>query len=217
MSRKLWTTLIVSLALILLFTSCERPASQAPVGTPSIGEAIKTPLPVDQQILNATMTAQAIMEKFNQPTPTGGVVVPTDDMVNETPVVPTQPVQTATPAGVIATPILIKPETYSIHDGEYIYCLARRFDVNPLDLLALNGLNQNSVLSDGMTLNIPTTGSFPGARYLHAHPDTYTVSSGETIYDVACYYGDVAPESIIAVNGLVEPYTLTSNQVLQIP
>ena len=217
MSRKLWTILIVSFAFVFLFTSCERPASIAPVGTPSIGEAIKTPLPVDQQILNATMTAQAIMEKFNQPTPTGGVVVPTNDPANQTPVAPTQELQTATPTGMAATPILVKPETYTIHDGEYIYCLARRFDVNPLDLLAINGLNQNTVLSGGMTLKIPTSGSFPGSRALHVHPDTYTVSSGETIYDVACYYGDVAPESIIAVNGLVEPFTLTSNQVLQIP
>ncbi|MCJ7694239.1 MAG: LysM peptidoglycan-binding domain-containing protein [Anaerolineaceae bacterium] len=218
MSRKLWITLIVSLAFILLFASCERPASKAPVGTPSIGEAIKTPLPVDQQILNATMTAQAIMEKFNQPTPTpgGGIIVPTTDPANETPVATTPSVQTAIPT-MQATPILTKPATYTIHDGEYVYCLARRFDVNPLDLLALNGLSQNSVLSGGMTLKIPTSGSFPGPRALHAHPDTYTVSSGETIYDVACYYGDVAPESIIAVNGLVEPFTLTSKQVLQIP
>jgi LysM repeat protein len=43
------------------------------------------------------------------------------------------------------------------------------------------------------------------------------VSSGETIYSIACYYGDVSPEAIIALNGLEEPYKLTAGQKLNIP
>ena len=47
---------------------------------------------------------------------------------------------------------------------------------------------------------------------LNPHPDTYTVEAGDTVYSIACFYGDVSPEAIIAVNQLEEPYELTAGQ-----
>ena len=221
MSRKIVTAMSISLIFVVLISGCIRPASKSPFSTPSTGEKINTPLPVDQQILNATATAQAIMDKFNQPTPTGQAMQTTETgETGSTPIVPVitaQPEPSSTPSSLPPTPILTKPDSYTVHKGEYIYCLARRFDVNPFDLMDLNGLNSNSYLSGGEVLRIPTSGSFPGERALHSHPDIYYLSAGETIYDVACYYGDVAPESIIAVNGLVEPYSLSGLNTLQIP
>jgi LysM repeat protein len=41
--------------------------------------------------------------------------------------------------------------------------------------------------------------------------------AGDTIYTIACAFGDVDPNAIIVVNGLESPYTLTPGQVLQIP
>ncbi len=225
MPRKILSLLIIVLAFMMLVTACERPASKAPVSSTSDnGEAIKTPLPVDQQILNATMTAQAIMKKYEQPT---AVTEPPKDATKEPGTVTTEVTGTIAPTAVSTlvqtptalppTPVVTKPESYTIHDGEFVYCLARRFDVDPSDLLSLNGLSASSMLSAGMTLKIPTTGSYSGDRALLTHPDTWTVSASETIYKIACAYGDVYPESIIAVNGLVEPYTLEARQVLQIP
>ena len=96
--------------------------------------------------------------------------------------------------------------------------LARRFDINPNQLLEANGMSAGSLYSPGMTLTIPQGASpFPGERALLTHPATYTVVSGDTIYGVACKYGDVWPEAIAAANGLVSPYTLTAGQTLQIP
>jgi LysM repeat protein len=43
------------------------------------------------------------------------------------------------------------------------------------------------------------------------------VTTGETIYSIACFYGDVSPEAIIAVNQLEEPYDLSPGQALNIP
>lgn len=227
MQRKIIAPLIVIMALMLLVTACERPASKAPIGTPIDSDVIRTPLPVDQQILNATMTAQAILEKFDQPTVAINTNEPVQQPVEQTAEQPTEvvavteapaePTPIQTPTSLPPTPVLSKPTEYTVHDGEFAYCLARRFDVNPNDLLSINGLNEYSYFSEGMVISIPTSGSFPGDRALMAHPDTWTVSTGETIYDIACAYGDIYPESIIAVNGLQEPYTLTSGQILQIP
>ncbi len=111
--------------------------------------------------------------------------------------------------------MVTRPLQYTVQSGETIYCLARRFDVDPEELPALN--NYNYLLNIGDVLEIPQTGSCPFERVILAHPDTWTVSEGETVYSIACEYGDVYPEAIIAVNGLKEPYELTPGQVLQIP
>jgi LysM repeat protein len=105
-----------------------------------------------------------------------------------------------------------------LHGGEFPYCIARRFNVNPSELLRINGLSTYSVYYSGMTLRIPQTGNgFPGQRALRPHPSTYAVRSGDTIYSVACIYGDVEPESIGLANGLTPPYRLTPGQTINIP
>ncbi len=227
MQQKRIAPLILIMALIMLVAACERPASKAPVSTPIDGDIIRTPLPVDQQILNATMTAQAILEKYDQPTVEIKTKEPVEETTEEaidqptematTSEATTEPTAVQTPTQLPPTPVFTKPTEYTVHEGEFAYCLARRFDVNPNDLLSVNGLNEYSYFSEGMVLTIPTTGSFPGERALMAHPDTWTVSAGETIYDIACAYGDLYPEAIVVVNGLQEPYTLTAGQILQIP
>jgi LysM repeat protein len=111
-----------------------------------------------------------------------------------------------------------RPASYTLQSGEFPYCLARRFNVNPDDLLSVNGITSDALLYPGMKLTIPQTGSFPGDRATLTHPDTYTVdSSNTTIYAVACAYGDVSPESIASANGLALSSSLTVGQQLKIP
>jgi LysM repeat protein len=69
----------------------------------------------------------------------------------------------------------------------------------------------------GTLLRIPQTGSFPGSRALLSHPATYPVVSGDTIYSVACIYGDVDPLAIASTNSLSSPYTLTPGTTIRIP
>ncbi|MCJ7723330.1 MAG: LysM peptidoglycan-binding domain-containing protein, partial [Anaerolineales bacterium] len=128
------------------------------------------------------------------------------------------PPPTITGTIIIGTTTVGRPATYVLQQGEFPYCIARRFNVNPNDLLSQNGLKSGQVVYAGFKLTIPQTGSFPGARALHKHPDSYTVSTtSETIFGIACYYGDVDPMAIAQQNTIPAPYKLRAGQVLQIP
>jgi LysM repeat protein len=121
---------------------------------------------------------------------------------------------------VVPTISSVRPTTYKLQQGEFPFCLARRFNVDPDALLAASGLSSADTtnLSPGTTLTIPQTGSFPGTLAWHNHPDTYTVtSSTETVYSVACYYGDVYPETVAKSNNIALTAALTVGQKLTIP
>jgi LysM repeat protein len=112
------------------------------------------------------------------------------------------------------------PSTYTLQKGEWPYCIARRFDVNPNELLTLNQLTaaESVALNPGLVLSLPQSGNnFPPPRSWHSHPDTYTVDPGDTIGSVACYYGDVTPAQIATANNLSTSSTLTTRQKLTIP
>ena len=67
-------------------------------------------------------------------------------------------------------------------------------------------------------LNIPQNGRpFPAQRALKPHPTTYVVQGGETIYEIACDFGDVDPRAIAQANNLTDPYTIHDGQTLTIP
>ena len=146
----------------------------------------------------------------------------------ETPLAPTQPgaqqaQPTQPPPAAQATPLpppppLVVPATYTLKRGEFPFCIARRFNVDPSELLRINGLSSYSVYYAGMELRIPQSGqTFPGNRALQPHPTSYNVVGGDTINTVACAFGDVDPDAIAYVNGLTPPYRLSPGQVLQIP
>ncbi len=128
-----------------------------------------------------------------------------------------RPLATATFAAIAtATPGI--PSSYTLKQDEFPYCIARRFNVDPEELLSLNGLSRTSLYYEGLVLRIPQTGAkFPGPRALIAHPASYVVKSGETIYMIACMYGDVDPNAIILANSLTSPYTLTPGSTIRVP
>ncbi|HTP02330.1 MAG TPA: LysM peptidoglycan-binding domain-containing protein [Anaerolineales bacterium] len=113
------------------------------------------------------------------------------------------------------------PSSYTLQKGEWPWCIARRYNLNPNELLSINGLSvdQSNSLMPGLVLTMPTTGNpFPGDRALHTHPATYSVpSSDTTISAVACYYGDVHPDAIASTNNLTVSSVLTAGQSLTIP
>ena len=125
----------------------------------------------------------------------------------------------ATPMPVVEVPPATPgiPRTHTIQGGESVFCISRRYDLNPNEVMALNGLS-GSLVRPGDVLKLPQTGNpFPSARALHPHPATYTVGYGETIFHVACYFGDVDPMVIASVNNISAPFGLEVGQVLQIP
>jgi hypothetical protein len=85
-------------------------------------------------------------------------------------------------------------------------------------MLRLSGLSDGVLYDPGTILKIPQSGTFPGNRMLRNHPGTYTVSqTGETVYSVACAYGDVDPNAIASTNGISVDANLTAGQTLNIP
>lgn len=164
-------------------------------GTPLATEAPGTEITPDS---NPT-TAPG--DNFPSPTPTlGDIVTPTA----------TQPLPTVTTN---------RPASYTLQKGEFPYCIARRFNVDPAELLSLNKLASGDLYYANLTVSIPQSGKpFPGTRARYPHPDTYTVeSSDKTIYAVACYYGDIDPASIAQANNLPLTAPLTVGQKLTIP
>ncbi|MEW5872222.1 MAG: LysM peptidoglycan-binding domain-containing protein [Chloroflexota bacterium] len=206
----------IVLLLVISLSACTKSASKGSTATPA-GQT--TPLAdatgvIDTLILASTQTAMvagsvptAVMDITPQATEIVVVAPPTE--------MPT-PMPTAVSAA-LPTPELVVPASYTLHSGEFPFCIARRFNVNPTDLLNINNLGGGTYYA-GMVLKIPQNGrTFPGNRTLRAHPTTYTAKAGDTVYSVACLFGDVSPEAIIAANALQAPYKLTSGQILNIP
>jgi LysM repeat protein len=209
MFKKVVLIATVAVAALLLFAACERSASNSPLGTPTGGSNGQ---PTGISLVEAWGTSTAIYKQTAQalltasPTP-----LATATLAETTPGTPTPTViivPTATPG---------RPTSYTLQAGEFPYCLARRFNVNPADLLALNGLTSGQVLQPNAVLKIPQTGSFPGSRALHNHPTTYKVAVNDSIYKIACYFGDLDPTAIAAANGLSLSAALTTGRVLNIP
>jgi len=229
--------MIASTLLLVAITisACKTPYSQPPAVTNT---------PIDQNSLFATAlgepTGMSDVEKFATETALAGQtpapdsvtqtatlagVTPLAETLTPTPLISTNP--TITPTATLAvsgsTATLIpagsRPSTYTLQNGEYPYCIARRFNLNPDELLAQNGLIDSQTLYPGKVLTIPQTGNpFPSNRMWHNHPDTYTVnSSSQTIYGVACYYGDIDPSLIAQANGLSVDSSLSVGQTLTIP
>lgn len=211
--------LALTVGLSLTIGACTRSASTLPAPTGQAG-ATASGLTAQQATMEAvrsallTQTAQAGVSGAPAATEAAPAATagPTSSVLGATGVVPTATtiqVATSTPGA---------PSTYTLQEGEFPYCIARRFNVDPGTLLAVNGMTPSSAVSPGMTLTIPqSAGEFPPPRALRSHPTTYTVQSGDTIYSIACLFGDVDPNAIAAANGLASPYTLTPGTVLNIP
>ncbi len=187
------------------------------------GKPIATTAPGASQLPGATTAPGA-----PAPTTAPGAPAPTTEpgAPTSTPEAPTEAVPTATAVPAGPTPTLRPyptptpgiPKSYTLQTGEFIYCIARRFNVNPSELLSVNGLGSGSLVYAGMELKIPQSGNpFPDGRALKPHPTYYTVSSGDTLNTIACSFGDADPNTIAAANGLTSPYNLTSGQSLYIP
>lgn len=223
----------ISLLVMVMASACNQAYSQAPVVTNT---------PIDPNSLFATAlgepTGMSDVETFASQTalaagtlgPETATPIGATSQGNETqtptPLVSLNPTTTPTATlavvgGISSTPIPpgSRPSTYALQRGEFPYCIARRFNVDPDELLALNGISGGNIYYSGLTLSIPQTGNpFPGDRMLRSHPATYTVaSSDETVYGVACVFGDVDPSSIAQANGISVASALSAGQQLNIP
>jgi LysM repeat protein len=206
-------TLIFGLPIIFLVVMT------ATVSSCTMGTAPTDLGATETAIANEFVSMQAMAQ-----TPTVAVEnTPTPTLTLDPALVTLTPTETVTPTPTITllpTGTFVRPTSYTLQKGEFPYCIARRYNVHPQDLLALNGLTSaaGQIYHQGLVLQIPQTGRpFPTTRALRTHPTTYTVPDSQTtVYKVACYFGDVDPQAVMQQNGLTSTL-LTANQVLQIP
>lgn len=201
------------LVFAVLLAACTRSASTLPV--PETTED-----PLDSVFATiATQTALAAqahdpgLEPTIEPTSTSLFGATQTLSSSNTP----EPTQTTTPAPTEDLPV---PDTYALHAGEWPYCLARRFDIDPDALMAANGWSDSEPnnLSVGYEVVIPSdAGPFGGGRSLRAHPASYVVGGNETFYSIACAFGDVWPEHIASANGMDVDAELSGGQQIHIP
>ena len=225
-------TMVVSiLMLVVIITSaCNQPYSQqpsvtnTPIDTSLFASPIGgTPAAISMSDVANFGTQTALAQTTTPGTPISTAVGATAQAsATATPNIAITPQATNTSTQAVgplptSAPVGQRPPTYTLQRGEFPYCIARRFDVNPEELLSLNGLSDGSIYYPNLSLRIPQSGSFPGTRALRNHPTTYTVAaSDETVNSVACLFGDVDPSALAEANGL-SGATLTAGQSLSIP
>lgn len=119
-----------------------------------------------------------------------------------------------------AQPIQQSAYTYQLHPGETPICIARRYNLDSEVLLAANNITNNDSVQAGTVLSLPVNTEWNiryGSRITKRHPALHIVEAGDTVYGIACQYGDVTPENIAAANGISVETVLTAGQQLQIP
>jgi LysM repeat protein len=214
----------------LLLAGCslapQRSSSTPPPGVVDNGGAVVTTIDPLEAFLNeaATQTAEAGSGTGGGANPELEDAFLTAQAEGSNEGVAEGEVATATPTPEVEptnTPIPEPdvPSSYTLKKGEHPFCLARRFNINAADLLSANGYTINtSVFSVGTTLTIPqNAGTFVGERALLNHPTDYTVAAGDTLYSIACKYGDVYPEQIANANNIGVNAEPSSGTVLHIP
>lgn len=217
-----------------LISACEQSLSTAPAATPTVippdlfvspFPSVENPMAMIEEFGKQTQAAQTAVAGGGTPQPVESVVPITPAETTPAAIDPgtptnAEPAAAATEVVVNATPVPagVRPASYTLQAGEFPYCIARRFDVDPAALLKASGLTSPDVYYAGLTLTIPQSGAFPGSRMLANHPAAYTVgSSQETLYSIACKFGDVDPAAIASANSIAVSAKLTSGQQLQIP
>jgi len=236
-NRKKSVILFSLLALTgILISACTQPYSNEPLEAPTVNPTtlFVSPLPTSDNpmaMVEELSTGTALAETavaLTAGTPPVVEATVTEILVDGNPTSDQSTAPTETPILSAATSTTSqslpnvptnKPGSYTLQKGEFPYCIARRFNVDPAELLSLNGLSSGDVYYPNLTLTIPQSGKpFPGTRALRSHPDTYTVADPSlTIYGVACAYGDADPAAIAQANGLQLTAILTVGQQLSIP
>lgn len=239
MARTKRGIMIVSALMLgaMISSACSRLYSQSPVAT-------FTPLPqsnlfasaepTNMSDIQAFATGSAIASNGGAPvaataTLAAGVTpLANAETATATPIVEVNPTATATLAvsgnapTSTSAPASVSGTEWILKEGEFPYCIARRYNVDPTDLINASGLTSPDIYYEGQKLIIPQNSTWPsslGPRGLLSRPSTYTVTgnSDTTVYGVACKFGDVDPSAIASSNNISVDATLTVGQTLNIP
>ena len=202
---------LFTLFLTIALAGCTRSATTLPVV-----EATEDPI---ESIFSTVATQTALAALAGQGGGEGNDAVLPVESATPTPFFTSTPIPTATNTPAPTTEVGV-PSSYTLQEGEWPYCLARRFDIEADSLLTANGLTEDQAaeLSVGTILNIPAGAPpYGGQRSLRSHPTSYTASGIDSFYSIACQFGDVWPEHIADANGQELDYKPSAGEQLHIP
>lgn len=233
MSRKKQGTIVTTSLLLaaVLISACQQPYSTPPAATNTpldTNSLFSTPMsePDSMQDVQNFITQTALAGNpgavISTATPGATGAVPT---ITATPIINLNP--TATQAVAAATTVAapaVSGSEWVLKNGEFPYCIARRYNVDPSALINASRLSSPDIYYEGQKMIIPDPKIYPwpsslGPRGLGIRPGTYTVTGNSdlTIYGVACKYGDINPATIAQNNNLSVDAALTVGQTLNIP
>lgn len=178
-----------------------------PTATPAAIFSATDPAPVVPTFDENTFFAEV------NPTATEEIPFVIEDTATPTPAIPTAtPMPTATKPydpNIMMYGTSNGLTTYTMQPGDFLICIGRRFNVSLQQLMAQNGISAPDELGVGDTVLLPRNPS-PwsltdgyGAQRLILHPTTYITKDGDTLFSIACSFGDVLPEEIAKQNQLV--------------
>ncbi len=173
-----------------------------------------------------TVSETAVVEELEDSTDTA--VMTQDDPVTDT------------SAAIADTMVgIVDPATYTVQSGDWVYKIARMFNITPVALLQANpiiGINQQ--VYPGQELVIPganqsetsgeeqapvesNTVEDENATSIMAPantllPDTYEVKAGDTMFSVSQKLG-VSVDALSATNDISEPFMIYVGQTLAVP
>lgn len=107
------------------------------------------------------------------------------------------------------------PPTYTVGAGDTLFSLAREFGTTVTALVDANNLANANQISVGQVLTIPGASS-PGTPGTGGPTTTYTVSTGDTLTNIALRF-DVTVAQLIAANDITNPNLIFIGQQLTIP
>lgn len=104
----------------------------------------------------------------------------------------------------IASESLVR--TYQVRTGDTIWGIAKKAEVDPGTVLALNNLTEQSVIVDGQYINLP-----------YSRNRLHRVTTGQTMWDVANRYRISLNQLIKANPQINNPDNLKIGQIINIP
>ena len=209
MNRRIALFLAVA-AVVILASGCNRPMSTGPLPKPQ-GQPTAVGMPT-QVIATAAAVGATLAPGAPQPTaPAGGVPAATSAPAPEATSAPVPAATSApAPAPTAALPAASAapgaPTSYTVNPGDWVYNIARKFNVSPNAIIVANGLYPPYWLHVGQTLTIPAGGG----------GNIYIVQPGDTLYSIARKYGK-SVMAIASANNLVNIHLIFVGQRLVIP
>jgi LysM repeat protein len=213
-SHQMQMVMTMLLVAVLFLSACTRPATGEDATPPSGSDGA-----TGQTDTQATMDAvRAAILTQTAEAGGGATPTPTAETTDEPEADTTgEPEESQEPISGTATPGYIE---YTVQPGEWIWEIARAFNVDPEDIIELNNLSSPDQITAGMVIKIPSedggTTEPDATSTASAGGVVHVVQPGEWIWQIARQYG-VDPQAIIDANNLANPGTIYPGQELIIP